>query len=128
MLTVVKVCAGCNAAGYVLTAALETHKLTDLVGCGSFVASAVALTVKAGGPTLLFKTNPRAMVLNGLVMFWGARLGSYLFQRVLQIGEDKVCDLYSIHTFQAIRLFSTSKCQTSLNSSFTIHHVVFTAN
>lgn len=107
---------GCNFVGYVASAVLETHKITDLVGVGSFVAAAVSLTVR--NPVLLtpISTIPaatnagvlgkclqigaikvctgtsRVLLANGLVIIWGARLSTYLFNRVLKLGEDKRLD------------------------------------
>lgn len=78
----------CNAVGYAITAALETHKITDLVGAGSFVAATVALSHKNG----LFVQPlqyPKLALVNLGVAVWGTRLASFLFQRVLQVGEDK---------------------------------------
>lgn len=107
---------GCNFVGYVASAAFETHKITDLVGVGSFVAAAVSLTVR--NPALLtpISTIPsatnagvlgkclqigaikvctgtaRVLLANGLVIIWGARLSTFLFNRVLKLGEDKRLD------------------------------------
>uniref|UniRef100_A0A7S3GPN9 Steroid 5-alpha reductase C-terminal domain-containing protein n=1 Tax=Spumella elongata TaxID=89044 RepID=A0A7S3GPN9_9STRA len=82
---------GCNAVGYGLTAAFETHKLTDLVGAGSFVAATLAmsyknglLNLKAGGVM-----HPKLLLVNVGVILWGSRLASFLFSRVLKVGEDK---------------------------------------
>lgn len=83
---------GCNAAGYVITAALETHKITDLVGAGSFVAAAAYLSYSNGVFTWKFLTDlqqPKLLLINGGVMLWGVRLATYLFNRVLLLGEDK---------------------------------------
>ena len=103
---------GCNLAGFAISAALETHKITDLVGVGSFVAAAVSLTlrnpalytpiaisssVKAGFLAEFFRVGKfhvslnsgRVLIANGLVILWGARLSTYLFNRVLKLNEDK---------------------------------------
>ncbi len=85
-----KVILGCNAAGFLASAALETHKLTDLVGAGAFAAAASALLLKQQqqlqlhndslkglkdiGVSLL-KSNPRAFIASIAVVFWGTRLG-----------------------------------------------------
>lgn len=107
---------GCNFVGYMASAAFETHKITDLVGVGSFVAAAVSLTLR--NPALLTPTSvipaaanvgvlgkcmqigavqvctgtARVLIANGLVIIWGARLSTYLFNRVLKLGEDKRLD------------------------------------
>lgn len=104
---------GCNFVGYVASAVFETHKITDLVGVGSFVAAAVSLTMR--NPALLTPVTPaanagvmgkclqigairvctgtaRVLIANSLVIIWGARLSTYLFNRVLKLGEDKRLD------------------------------------
>ena len=103
---------GCNFAGFAISAALETHKITDLVGVGSFVAAAVSLTLrnptlytpaaisssaKAGFLAGIFRVgkfhislnSARVLISNGLVILWGVRLSTYLFTRVLKLNEDK---------------------------------------
>ncbi|KAJ1435542.1 hypothetical protein B484DRAFT_359097 [Ochromonadaceae sp. CCMP2298] len=83
---------GCNAVGYAITAGLETHKITDLVGVGSFVVAALSLSQRNG---LLASAmagslaHPKLLLINVGVAIWGGRLASYLFSRVLQVGEDK---------------------------------------
>ena len=37
---------GCNLVGFIASAAFETHKITDLVGVGSFVAAAISLSLR----------------------------------------------------------------------------------
>ena len=79
---------GCNVFGYLATAVFETHKLTDLVGTGAFVAAASSLSFRNN----LFKfnaSNLRLKLVNFGIMLWGARLSTYLFTRVLKLGEDK---------------------------------------
>ena len=112
---------GCNFAGFAISAALETHKITDLVGVGSFVAAAVSLTLrnptlytpvaitssaKAGLLAGFFRVgkfhvslnSARVLISNGLVILWGVRLSTYLFTRVLKLNEDK--RLNKVHPFQ----------------------------
>lgn len=98
---------GCNLVGYLFSAALETHKITDLVGVGSFVAAAVSLSIR--NPAVLTNIaqkglvkgitldTARVLMVNGIVILWGTRLSAFLFQRVLKLGEDK-------------RLKAVSKC------------------
>lgn len=83
---------GCNLVGFCATAFLETHKITDLVGVGSFACATLSLSHRSG----LFQLsnlhqigNLRLYTINGLVTLWGIRLSTYLFNRVLQVGEDK---------------------------------------
>lgn len=72
--TVGGVVAGCNLVGYIITAALETHKLTDLVGVGSFFVASAALIRKT--PI----SNTRSLLINSAVMLWGARLCKCFFR------------------------------------------------
>ena len=107
---------GCNLVGFMASAAFETHKITDLVGVGSFVTAAVSLSLRnpaifnrmkvvpfVTGSGILgrlaqlgeFNVNlatARVFIANGIVIIWGARLSSYLFHRVLKLGEDKRLD------------------------------------
>lgn len=80
-----------NIAGFTLSAALQTHILTDLVGVGSFVLTTLRLTSlqKAGQLTTLPWWDNRLLLLNSLIGIWGARLASYLFHRITYIKEDK---------------------------------------
>jgi steroid 5-alpha reductase family enzyme len=86
-----------NAVGFVATTATETHKLTDLVGVGSFVLATVHL---AKNNPLVMQTlsekltvtsllQNRVLLINGLVCLWGTRLAGYLFRRINYTGEDK---------------------------------------
>jgi len=75
-----------NTAGFAVTAASGSHKLTDLCGTGGFVVSAVASLHAASQAAPL---GPRALLLGGAIAVWGARLGGYLFKRVLETGEDE---------------------------------------
>ena len=79
---------GCNAVGFGITALLETHKITDLVGAGSFVVATTALSIKNNLHQYPLQ-NIKLSLINVGVMIWGIRLASFLFQRVLQVGEDK---------------------------------------
>ena len=77
VLSSAKLIGGCNVVGCFATALLETHKLTDLVGVGSFVVAASNLFYQGG----TFQ-NTRAVLANSVVITWGARLGdefSYSF-------------------------------------------------
>jgi steroid 5-alpha reductase family enzyme len=88
---------GCNAIGFLISAVFETHKITDLVGVGSFVAAAMSLTFRnaalvggLGRQKVLSLTvdNARVFLVNAGVVLWGTRLSTYLFHRVLKLGED----------------------------------------
>mmetsp|Transcript_12921 Transcript_12921/g.16997 ORF Transcript_12921/g.16997 Transcript_12921/m.16997 type:complete len:312 (+) Transcript_12921:34-969(+) len=78
-----------NLVGFALTAALETHKLTDLVGAGSFVVSAIACAIKSNSWEFV-----RPTVLNACITLWGTRLAGYLFRRVLKVGGDDRLDSF----------------------------------
>jgi steroid 5-alpha reductase family enzyme len=89
---VAAVVGGCNLAGFAATAAFETHVLTDLVGTGSFVAAAASLSQRNNlfaSSTFASFPKMRLLLLNCMVIAWGTRLASYLFSRVLKLGEDK---------------------------------------
>ena len=102
---------GCNLGGFAITAVLETHKITDLVGVGSFIAAVGTLTYRNGllnnlGSTVSSALSDknrvqsiltllgnslqfRQLLVNFSVAVWGSRLATYLFSRVLAVGEDK---------------------------------------
>jgi len=81
----------CNLVGFGITSIFETHKITDLVGVGAFVAASTSLLMKNKISPFL---NLRAALLNGAVIIWGTRLSSFLFYRVLKLGEDKRLDQF----------------------------------
>ena len=85
LIQVSKVIGAANLVGFGITALFETHKITDLVGAGSFVAGSAILLLK----TKMDLSNLRSLIMNGSVIAWGARLSSFLFYRVLTLGEDK---------------------------------------
>jgi steroid 5-alpha reductase family enzyme len=77
---------GLNFVGYSVTALTGTHKITDLVGTGAFVASSILCSWKSHGS---FRNMPlRPLAINLAVGVWGVRLASYLFYRILKTGED----------------------------------------
>lgn len=82
---------GCNAVGFAMTALLETHKLTDLVGAGSFVAATLTMSYQNQliKGSIFNMQSPKLVLVNLGVILWGTRLATYLFSRVLQVGEDK---------------------------------------
>jgi steroid 5-alpha reductase family enzyme len=80
------VVAATNAAGFLVTAVTQSHKITDLTGTAAFAASAWAThsaACRALGTPLLAPS--RGVLLAGCVSLWAARLGGYLFYRVLQV-------------------------------------------
>ena len=109
-----------NAAGFLASAVFSTHKITDLVGVGSFVAATASLSLRnhalfsrnlktftnhatatslvqnlkdVATGVLEFRGvnigNIRLALANGVVLVWGVRLATFLFGRVLALGEDK---------------------------------------
>lgn len=41
---------------------------------------------------LIFNRHPRQIIASALVIFWAARLGTFLFQRVMKVGKDSRFD------------------------------------
>ena len=60
----------------------QTEKYYDLTGSLTYIF----LTLIALG--LSGKTDARTLLLGGLVIIWAARLGTFLFRRVLKAGKD----------------------------------------
>lgn len=75
-----------NVIGFVVSAALATDLLYDLIGAGSHVAVAVA------GVALSQHADGRALVVAALVAVWAVRLGIFLFTRALRAGGDSRFD------------------------------------
>jgi Protein of unknown function (DUF1295) len=119
--TVGSIIGSVNAVGFLISAGFETHKITDLCGVGAFVAAAAGLTVtnealaknklatigigKLPLISKILKTSAlsipkftlgtaRVFLANVGVIMWGSRLASYLFHRVLKLGEDKRLDSF----------------------------------
>jgi steroid 5-alpha reductase family enzyme len=83
---------GCNLFGYAATVAFETHKLTDLIGAGSFVVATVYLSYQneLHRNIILGEFQHKKLILVNIgVVLWGVRLSTFLFSRVLKVGEDK---------------------------------------
>lgn len=81
-----------NGAGFLVTAATQSHKVTDLAGTSAFIASAWAThgaAARAAGRPVLGRGAPgRSLALTLLTTAWGVRLSAYLFGRVLKTGHD----------------------------------------
>jgi steroid 5-alpha reductase family enzyme len=117
---VAAVIGGCNAIGFGITATLETHKITDLVGVGSFGLATISLAHRNGlltGFKSLSSLNKwRVMLVNVGVMLWSSRLATFLFSRILHTSEDKRLNKFfrkpgegyldSSQSFFPIKLFS----------------------
>ena len=65
---------------------LKTEKFYDLAGSSTFVLLIVQSLVNGG------KFFPRQVIQSGLVCTWAARLGLFLFFRVLKAGRDSRFD------------------------------------
>lgn len=65
---------------------LQTERSFDLVGSLTYVSLVLVALSLRGDP------DPRALLLGALVIVWAARLGSFLFARVLREGTDKRFD------------------------------------
>lgn len=84
-LDVISIIALINGMGFLITAITKTHKITDLLGAGSFVVASAYMTMKHGN----IENSLLTMTVNVCVMIWGARLSGYLFYRILHTHEDK---------------------------------------
>ncbi|KAL4222134.1 hypothetical protein ACF0H5_018174 [Mactra antiquata] len=73
---------GIQWALWAVAAAFKTEKFYDLAGSGTFLYLAWQ-SLKWSGTSF-----PRQKIQTGLVMAWAARLGLYLFTRVLKEGKD----------------------------------------
>lgn len=87
------VIAAVNGAGFLVTAATQSHKVTDLCGTSAFIASAWAThaaACKAAGRPIAGRGAPgRSLALTLLTTAWGVRLSAYLFGRVVRLGKDE---------------------------------------
>ncbi len=60
----------------------QTEKFYDLTGALTYITITVFLVLASPG------VDARGMLLAGMVVLWAARLGGYLFQRVMKHGKD----------------------------------------
>jgi steroid 5-alpha reductase family enzyme len=89
---------------------LRTEKFFDLTGSLTYIALVTLAVVAAGS------SEPRSLVLAGLVMIWAVRLGTFLFVRVLKSGRDSRFDAMKRHlpsflltwTLQGLWVFLTA--------------------
>ncbi|KAK7109803.1 uncharacterized protein [Littorina saxatilis] len=94
---------------WAIAAALKTEKFYDLAGSGTFFALALQ-SLRWGGTY-----HTRQKVQTGMVMAWAARLGTYLFSRILHDGADRRFNnvrnrpgIFFIYwTLQGVWIFST---------------------
>ena len=78
-----KLILGINAVGFGITAMTRTHKITDLVGVGTFGIAACYTLYQAKK-----NADKTKKLLTLCVCLWSLRLSSFLFLRVLKAGED----------------------------------------
>ncbi len=76
----------CMQIGWAVSAALRTEKLYDALGSSAFAACAI------GTLTYAKYYHARQIVATIFVMVWAARLGGFLFFRVLKTGSDSRFD------------------------------------
>ena len=62
---------------------LQTEKYFDLTGSLTYITLALLCWLAAG------VVDERSLLIGALVIVWAARLGSFLFQRILVAGEDR---------------------------------------
>jgi len=75
-----------QAIFFAFAASLRTDKVTDLSYGLTFVVIAVALFLRSDA------TGLAPLLLVGMVVAWGVRLGSYLVYRIWSIGRDERFD------------------------------------
>lgn len=68
---------------FLIAAYLKTEKFYDLAGTSTFILLAVQSLIKTN------KFFPRQVIQTGLVATWAARLGLFLFFRILKDGKDR---------------------------------------
>jgi steroid 5-alpha reductase family enzyme len=73
---------GVNWVAFVPAYLAQTERYYDLTGSASYLAL-VGLALALGAPS-----DPRALLLAGLVSLWALRLGSFLFRRIRADGSD----------------------------------------
>lgn len=76
----------CLQVGFVVSVLIETDKFFDLTGSLSFFIIALASLIYGGS------YHGRQIAVTTLVCVWSARLGSFLFKRVLAAGSDSRFD------------------------------------
>ena len=85
----VKVIAGMNFLGFVISIIAGGHTHLDLLGTGAFVVSALS-SHQLAPPAI--RSAPRQLLITSLVSIWGTRLAGFLFYRVLQSRNDARLD------------------------------------
>lgn len=96
--TVAIISFGLNTLVFFVAFALQTEKFYDLTGSITYI-SCVAYSLVAG-EKLNGKVRAVPVVASCLVFVWAARLGSFLFQRILKDGKDDRFDLIKVNFFR----------------------------
>lgn len=104
-----------NTAGFFITATTKTHKITDLCGTAGFLASAVAVYKYNTFLALAGPMSWRGIIAGGAVTLWSIRLGAYLVQRVLYVGEDERLRQFFPDESSDEKWFDTKKSNFPLN-------------
>jgi steroid 5-alpha reductase family enzyme len=101
-----------NWLAFVGAYAFKTERYFDFTGSMTYL-SLVALAVSLRG-----ESDPRSLILAGLIALWALRLGSFLFIRVNREGSDRRFDQIKLSlprflmtwTLQALWVFLTAAC------------------
>lgn len=81
-----QLCRDALQTGFVVSVGLKTDKFFDLTGSLSFFTISIASLIYGGS------YHARQIIVTVLVAVWSARLGSYLFKRILHTGKDSRFD------------------------------------
>ncbi|NND67755.1 MAG: DUF1295 domain-containing protein, partial [Halioglobus sp.] len=65
----------------------QTERYYDLTGSLTYITVTLLALLLSGATA-----DPRSLVLTGCVLLWAARLGSFLFRRILADGSDSRFD------------------------------------
>jgi len=103
--------AALNAIGWASSAALRTGHLFDLTGALSFLAAA-GYSLALGPAAAL----PRQQLATAALALWAARLGSFLFSRVVRVGKDARLDAYVAAPGRFAFLFAVQTLWVSLGA------------
>ncbi|KXS16508.1 DUF1295-domain-containing protein [Gonapodya prolifera JEL478] len=86
---------GIQLACYVVAAAFKTEVFYDLSGSVTYLACFLTSLLVRGDSASLSQLNPRQIVATSLSCLWCARLGSFLFIRVLYRPDHRFDELKS---------------------------------
>ena len=72
-----------------VSAVFATERFYDLTGSATFLLLTYGgLRLGGGGRASILAASPRQLTTSAMICSWAARLGSFLFLRVLRAGED----------------------------------------